>query len=175
MLAFPMRPSPGLVFSPAHTNCSGVPPLLLSRSIETAVRPLLRAPFARPVFSSSYKSLFRQALCIHILTKHPGVYPLGLPSSELSPLSAAPFLEILVLSVTCRLLVSLAALFRARPLYFQSLADSFAKYPGGWGTRARHAVSASPHLPQRNVDADRTSNYHYCKFQVPGSWMKLPN
>src|SRR5258708_3187633 len=37
------------------------------------------------------------------------------------------------------------------------------------------AASARPHLPQRNVDAGRTSNYYRCKLQVPGPWMKLPN
>ena len=40
------------------------------------------------------------------------------------------FFATLFFSVACTLLVSLAALFRPRPLCFQWLADSFAKYRG---------------------------------------------
>src|SRR6267154_707489 len=56
---------------------------------------------------------------------------------------------------------------------FSMACGLFCKIPGGGVPLL--AASARLHLPQRNVDAGRTSNYHCCKFQVPGLWMKLPN
>src|SRR5882762_9865975 len=56
---------------------------------------------------------------------------------------------------------------------FSMACGLFCKIPGGGVPLL--AASARLHLPQRNVDAARTSNYHCCKLQVPGPWMKLPN
>jgi hypothetical protein len=60
---------------------------------------------------------------------------LGMSSSALSVLRTqcslcSAFFATLFFSAACTLLVSLAALFRPRPLCFQWLADSFAKYRG---------------------------------------------
>jgi hypothetical protein len=90
----------------------------------------------------------------------------------------AGFLASLVLSRACTLLFSLAALFCNRVLCFQSFADSLCKTPGV-GYLTGQASASLPTLPtaprRRNVDSARTSNYHCCKLQVPGPWMKLPN
>jgi hypothetical protein len=50
-------------------------------------------------------------------------------------------------------------------------------WPGG-GPDSRHSDLHGlqrPIPPIRNVDAARTSNYHCCKVQVPGPWMKPQN
>jgi hypothetical protein len=175
MLAFPMRPSPSRLSSQACANCFAVPPRPLSLSIEAVVRAGRRAQFARPLFSWSYKSSFPQTLRDQILTKHPGVSPpvAFVPRTQHS-LCCAFSDNSCVVSNLPALGFSCRSFSRSSPL-FSIACGLFCKIPGGWGTRALHAASASPHLPQRNVDAGRTSNYHYCKFQVPGSWMKLPN
>ena len=117
-----------------------------------------------PLFLYCYKSLFPQALCIHIYTKHPGVSPSAasmLPPqrSRCCAFSRNSFvisrLHALILScpsfsqpsplfsVAYALLISLAALFGTRSLYFQWLADSFVKYRGvGYpSSLPRHACS----------------------------------
>src|SRR6267142_6214532 len=79
------------------------------------------------------------------------------------------FLATILFSVTYALLVSLAALFGTRPLYFQWFADSFAKYRG---------VGYPSSLPQHHAcifrSATWTRNAHptiiavSARFQVNG-------
>jgi hypothetical protein len=131
MLAFPMRPSPGLVSSQACANCSAVPPRPLSLSIETVVRARMRAQFARPLFSWSYKSFLPQTLCVQILTKHPGVSPsvAFVPRTQHSLCCASSYNSCVVsnlpaLGFSCR------SFSRSSPL-FSIACGLFCRIPGG--------------------------------------------
>src|SRR6266853_4653408 len=128
---------------------------------------------------------------IHATVRHafgPHPHPLHrkcLRRSSISPagviLCAAPNLvrSALHFSCNCTVFSGLRALvFSCRSFWcsfplFSVACGLFCKIPGGRVPLL--AASARPHLPQRNVDAGRTSNYHCCKLQVPGPWMKLPN
>ena len=76
--------------------------------------------------------------------KTPGVgYPLRSLCSDLSALCVALLPAYYVFSTTCRLLFSLASLFRTRSLCFQQLADSFAKNRGVGGGYGNGGVAKS--------------------------------
>jgi len=86
--------------------------------------------FLSSLFSYSYKSLFPQSLYFHIHTKPPGVSPRTFPFRTSPALCLVVSAANPMLSATCRLLISLASLFRARSLCFQQHADSFCKMRG---------------------------------------------
>src|SRR5882762_6855406 len=97
-------------------------------------------------------------------------------------LCAAPDMVRSALRFSCNYIVfsGLRALGFSCPSFWHSfplfsmVCGLFCKIPGG-GVPLLAASAPHLHLPQHNVDAGRTSNYHCCKLQVPGQWMKLPN
>src|SRR5216684_7766835 len=101
----------------------------------TGVSPFLSAS-SNNLFAISSLRLF--SICLYLVpirrAQIPGGAILSLKSGSLAPLSHFR-------TITCGLLHSLVALFSTPILYFQSLADSFRKTPGGvWGV----ALPAAP-------------------------------
>jgi hypothetical protein len=102
----------------------------------------LAASLASPKMATPLQSSKSRLFCQNagVWGGHPGRnygtpragYPLRSLCSALSALCVAPLPASHVFSTTCRLLVSLASLFRAPFLCFQQLAASFAKNRGVW-------------------------------------------
>jgi hypothetical protein len=111
-----------------------VPPVRPSFLRPPAVHPANHR-FFTPLFSTSSEPLFSQVLCFHIYLRCPIVF-FQRQNSPTSVLSVRCFLsQLFCPQPLAASLFALCAFFRTRSLCFQSIAASFAKYPGVWVSR----------------------------------------
>jgi hypothetical protein len=135
-----------------HRGVGGRPSLfLVTRLPRSSEGSLASRHFPRPLFSYSYELLFPQALYFQNHPHAPGCHPPTGPVKDFFRIcvrcvSAVSY----VFSLPCALFISLAALFRAPILCFQSFAHSLTKYRGVGTCGSRLLRDFFPCAPSRH-------------------------